>query len=82
MQRSVSCLGVGSNAMPVGGSGPRRQGLVSAAGSYLGARLQRHLPERSLRRLLGVIACLVAARYMQTSIQQPSRSRPAHATTR
>jgi uncharacterized membrane protein YfcA len=56
-------------------------GAGGFAGSYLGARLQRHLPERSLRRLLGVIACLVAARYIQTSIQQPPAARPAHATT-
>ena len=40
-------------------------GAGGFAGSYLGARLQRHLPERSLRRLLGLIACLVAARYIQ-----------------
>jgi uncharacterized protein len=53
-------------------------GVGGFAGSYLGARLQRHLPERSLRRLLGVIACLVAARYIQTSIQQPPAGRPAH----
>ena len=56
-------------------------GAGGFTGSYLGARLQRHLPERSLRRLLGVIACLVAARYIQTSIQQPPATRPAHATT-
>jgi uncharacterized membrane protein YfcA len=51
-------------------------------GSYLGARLQRHMPERSLRRLLGLIACVVAARYIQTGVQQPQPARPAHATTR
>jgi uncharacterized membrane protein YfcA len=57
-------------------------GAGGFAGSYLGARLQRHLPERSLRRLLGLIACLVAARYIQTSIQQPLPAQTAHATTR
>ncbi|HEY5428924.1 MAG TPA: sulfite exporter TauE/SafE family protein, partial [Solirubrobacteraceae bacterium] len=36
-------------------------GAGGFAGSYCGARLQRRLPERSLRRLLGLIACLVAA---------------------
>jgi uncharacterized membrane protein YfcA len=51
-------------------------------GSYLGARLQRHVPERSLRRLLGLIACLVAARYIQTSIRPSPPAHPAHATTR
>ena len=33
------------------------------AGSYLGARLQSRLSETALRRLLGAIACLIAARY-------------------
>jgi uncharacterized protein len=53
-------------------------GAGGFAGSYLGARLQRHLPEQSIRRLLGLIACLVAARYIQTSIQAPPAARPAH----
>jgi uncharacterized protein len=57
-------------------------GAGGFAGSYLGARLQRHLPERSLRRLLGLIACLVAARYIQTSVQPSPPSRPAHPSTR
>jgi uncharacterized membrane protein YfcA len=57
-------------------------GAGGFVGSYLGARLQRHLPERALRRLLGLIACLVAARYIQTATQQSPPSRPAHATTR
>jgi uncharacterized membrane protein YfcA len=51
-------------------------------GSYLGARLQSRLPEQSLRRLLGLIACLVAARYIQTSVQQSPTPRPAHASAR
>jgi uncharacterized protein len=42
-------------------------GAGGFAGSHCGARLQRHLPERNLRRLLGLIACLVAARYLQTA---------------
>jgi hypothetical protein len=50
-------------------------GAVGFAGSYLGARLQQHLPERSIRRLLGLIACLVAARYIQTGVQQPPARR-------
>jgi uncharacterized membrane protein YfcA len=50
-------------------------------GSYLGARLQRHLPEQSLRRLLGLIACVVAARYIQTATQTAPPARPAHAST-
>ncbi|MDO8188132.1 sulfite exporter TauE/SafE family protein [Conexibacter sp. JD483] len=40
-------------------------GAGGFAGSYLGARLQSRLPETALRRLLGLIACLVAARYIQ-----------------
>ncbi len=56
-------------------------GAGGFAGSYLGARLQRHLPERSLRRLLGVIACVVAARYIQTGIQSSTSARSASAQT-
>jgi uncharacterized protein len=56
-------------------------GAGGFAGSYLGARLQRHLPERTLRRLLGLIACLVALRYVQTSIQPTPSSQPGHAAT-
>jgi hypothetical protein len=44
--------------------------------------LQSRLPEASLRRLLGLIACLVAARYTQTAIQQSTSRTPAHAVTK
>jgi len=57
-------------------------GLGGFAGSYAGARLQSRLPESSLRRLLGLIACVVAARYTQTVIQQSPRQRPVHAAAR
>jgi len=57
-------------------------GAGGFAGSYLGARLQRILPETSIRRLLGVIACLVAARYIQQAAPAERRSRPAPAATR
>jgi len=40
-------------------------GAGGFAGSYCGARVQSRLPERNLRRLLGLIACLVAVRYLQ-----------------
>jgi uncharacterized membrane protein YfcA len=43
-------------------------GAGGFAGSYLGARLQSRLPERSLRKLLGAIACLVALRYIQEGV--------------
>jgi uncharacterized membrane protein YfcA len=56
-------------------------GLGGFAGSYAGARLQSRLPERSLRRLLGVIACLIAARYTQTAFERAPSGTPAHATT-
>jgi uncharacterized membrane protein YfcA len=52
-------------------------GAGGLAGSYCGARLQAHLPERSLRRLLGLIACLVAARYFQSAASE--RSTPPRA---
>jgi uncharacterized membrane protein YfcA len=48
-------------------------GAGGSAGSYCGARLQRRLPERNLRRLLGAIACLVAARYIQTAVYHAQR---------
>jgi hypothetical protein len=40
-------------------------GAGGFAGSYCGARLQSRLPERSLRGLLGCVACLVAGHYLQ-----------------
>ncbi len=49
-------------------------GAGGFAGSYAGARLQRHLPETALRRLLGSIACLVAVRYLTLAVADP---RPA-----
>jgi uncharacterized membrane protein YfcA len=54
-------------------------GAGGFVGSYLGARIQRHLPETALRRLLGLIACLVALRYTQTGLESDSSKRPAHA---
>jgi uncharacterized membrane protein YfcA len=58
-------------------------GAGGFAGSYAGARLQRHLPEAALRRLLGVIACLIAARYTQTAFQRDAHTaRPLHASGR
>jgi uncharacterized membrane protein YfcA len=53
-------------------------GAGGFAGSYCGARLQSRLPERSLRRLLGVIACLVAARYIQTASESTERTPKRH----
>jgi uncharacterized membrane protein YfcA len=47
-------------------------GAGGFAGSYLGARLQSRVPEVALRRLLGLVACLIAARYLQTAIQHDS----------
>ncbi len=54
-------------------------GAGGFAGTYLGARLQRRLPELALRRLLGIIACAVAARYIETSLHRSPEPRPAHA---
>jgi uncharacterized protein len=50
-------------------------GAGGFAGSYLGARLQRRLPETSIRRLLGIIACVISARYIQ---QATERHAPPH----
>jgi len=54
-------------------------GLGGFFGSYAGARLQSRLPETSLRRLLGVIACLVAARYTQTAFERTTDRTAVHA---
>jgi len=54
-------------------------GVGGFAGSYLGARLQQRLPETSIRRLLGLIAVLIAARYVQVGVQDDQRAQPAHA---
>ncbi len=51
-------------------------GAGGFVGSYCGARLQSQLPERSLRRLLGCVACLVAARYFQTATPERVAPRP------
>jgi uncharacterized protein len=67
----------GGNVAPEWGLGIAI-GLGGFVGSYAGARLQSRLPETSLRRLLGLIACVVAARYTQTAIQQSSARTPAH----
>lgn len=56
-------------------------GAGGFAGSYLGARLQRRLPEASIRRLLGLIACVIAARYLQQATTHPAPARPAVAST-
>jgi uncharacterized membrane protein YfcA len=55
-------------------------GVGGFAGSYCGARLQGHIPERSLRKLLGLIACLVAARYIQTGLHGEARRPAVHAS--
>jgi uncharacterized protein len=57
-------------------------GAGGFAGSYCGARLQRRVPEASLRRLLGLIACVIAARYAQVGLQHTARSSPANAVSR
>jgi uncharacterized protein len=56
-------------------------GVGGLAGSYCGARLQQRLPERSLRRLLGVVACLIAARYFQTGLEPQPKQPTSHAAS-
>jgi uncharacterized protein len=52
-------------------------GVVGFAGSYCGARLQGRLPERGLRRLLGCVACLVAALYFEMAASERPGRRPS-----
>lgn len=47
-------------------------GAGGFAGAYAGARLQRHLPEASIRRLLGLLACLIAVRYVTVAVDTPT----------
>jgi uncharacterized protein len=54
-------------------------GAGGFAGSYLGARLQRRLPEPAIRRLLGLIAVLIAVRYIQQPAGDRHAAGPAHA---
>lgn len=51
-------------------------GAGGFAGSYLGARLQRRIPETSIRRLLGLIACLIALRYIRETVQSAPARHP------
>ncbi len=39
-------------------------GVAGLVGSYTGARLQPHLPETVIRRTLGILVLLIAARYL------------------
>ncbi|HEX4116731.1 MAG TPA: sulfite exporter TauE/SafE family protein [Solirubrobacteraceae bacterium] len=71
----------GGNIAPEWGLGIS-MGLGGFVGSYMGARLQSRLPETSLRRLLGLIACVVAARYTQTAIQPSTARTSVHALSR
>jgi uncharacterized protein len=77
---SVLQLSHGGTIAPEWGLGVS-MGLGGLAGSYVGARLQSRLPEASLRRLLGLIACVVATRYTQTAFEQNASRHPAHAAS-
>jgi uncharacterized protein len=52
-------------------------GAGGFAGSYLGARLQRRIPEASIRRLLG----LIALRYIEEGVQSAPAHHPAASST-
>lgn len=54
-------------------------GAGGFAGTYLGARMQRRLPETSIRRLLGLIVVLIAVRYIQVAVSDRPASQPVHA---
>jgi uncharacterized membrane protein YfcA len=55
-------------------------GAGGFAGSYVGARIQSRVPEASLRKLLGLVACVVAARYSQLAFEHPRNQAHAHAS--
>jgi uncharacterized membrane protein YfcA len=54
-------------------------GAGGFAGSFVGARIQSRVPEASLRKLLGLVACVVAARYTQVALQHPRAAAHSHA---
>ena len=55
-------------------------GAGGFAGSYAGARMQRRLPETAIRRLLGVLACAVAVRYLVAAATSDAPVRTAAGT--
>jgi uncharacterized protein len=55
-------------------------GAGGFAGSYVGARIQSRVPEASLRKLLGLVACVVAARYTQLAFEHSRSATLSHAS--
>jgi uncharacterized membrane protein YfcA len=43
-------------------------GIGGIAGGYLGARLQSRLPDTQIRRIVGILAIAIAARFLQTGL--------------
>jgi uncharacterized membrane protein YfcA len=43
-------------------------GIGGLAGGYTGARIQSRLPDTLIRRILGILAVAVAARYLQSGL--------------
>jgi hypothetical protein len=39
-------------------------GVGGLAGAYTGARIQAHLPDKVIRRVMGVLVVAIAARYL------------------
>jgi uncharacterized membrane protein YfcA len=53
-------------------------GVGGFLGSYCGAGLQRRIPEAGLRRLLGVIACVIAVRFLQLGVHHSGSASAAN----
>ena len=43
-------------------------GIGGLAGAYTGARLQRHLPDVLIRRVMGVLVVAIGARYLWSGL--------------
>ena len=43
-------------------------GVGGLAGAYTGARIQRHLPETLIRRVVGVLVVAIGARYLWSGL--------------
>jgi hypothetical protein len=57
-------------------------GIGGLAGAYTGARIQRHLPDALIRRVMGVLVVAIGARYLWSGLglhcgRQPRTSRRA-----
>jgi len=65
----VAAFAIAAVASPVGVSGAvLALGIGGLVGSYTGPRLQPHLPETTVRRLLGILVLTIGVHYAWLAI--------------